>query len=45
MHYGKLDKELTMNAAVEGFASIKVPQSAYDSCSSGCMGKSFVAHL
>lgn len=31
MHYGKPDKELTMNASGKGFASIKVPRSAYDS--------------
>lgn len=45
MLYGKPDKELTMNASVKGFTRIKVPWSAYDSCSSGCMGEPFVPHL
>lgn len=45
MHYGKPDKELTVNASVERFASIKVPQGAHVSCSSGRMGKPFRAQL
>lgn len=45
MLYGKPDKELTMNASVKGFIRIKAPWSAYDSCSSGCMGEPFVAQL